>query len=156
MNYNQVRLDICMEAPIIILPVSSRNPLTFEANLGKLSLVNDHRSTPHFARTILTDVMTFKLSEMTLARLEIFTNVYKCKCSSRSLVADGETDNSTLGTATIIRPISFELEITRNMEGAKTEHDLPEVNVEEALFKSIANSPPRSKLRGPCTRFLQI
>ena len=65
-----MRLDICMEAPIIILPVSSRNPLTFEANLGKLSLVNDHRSTPHFAHTILTDVMTFKLSEMTLARFE--------------------------------------------------------------------------------------
>lgn len=74
-NSNQVRLDICMEAPIIILPVSSRNPLTFEANLGKLSLANDHRSTPHFAHTILTDVMTFKLSEMTLARLEIFINM---------------------------------------------------------------------------------
>ena len=66
----QVCLDICMEAPIIILPVSSRNPFTFEANLGKLTLVNDHRSTPHFAHTILTDVMTFKLSEMTLARLD--------------------------------------------------------------------------------------
>ena len=60
-----------MEAPIIILPVSSRNPHTFEANLGKLRLENDHRSTPHFAHTILTDVMTFKLSEMTLARLVI-------------------------------------------------------------------------------------
>ena len=69
-NEIQVCLDICMEAPIIILPVSSRNPFTFEANLGKLTLVNDHRSTPHFAHTILTDVMTFKLSEMTLARLD--------------------------------------------------------------------------------------
>ena len=69
----QVCLDICMEAPIIILPVSSRNPFTFEANLGKLTLVNDHRSTPHFAHTILTDVMTFKLSEMTLARLDLWT-----------------------------------------------------------------------------------
>ena len=74
-NSNQVRLDICMEAPIIILPVSSRNPLTFEANLGKLSLANDHRSTPHFAHTILTDVMTFKLSEMTFSRLDIFKKI---------------------------------------------------------------------------------
>ena len=127
-NSNQVRLDICMEAPIIILPVSSRNPLTFEANLGKLSLANDHRSTPHFAHTILTDVMTFKLSEMTLARLEIFINMSLVhKWSFRSRVAGGATDNSTLGTATIIRPISFELEITRNMEGAFKENDLPEV-----------------------------
>ena len=49
--------------------------------------------------------------------------------SFRSKVADGATDNSTLGTATIIRPISFELEITRNMEGAFKENDLPEVKI---------------------------
>ena len=52
----------------------------------------------------------------------------------RSKVADGATDNSTLGTATIIRPISFELEITRNMEGAYKENDLPEVEIEGILI----------------------
>ena len=77
-NSIQVRLDIKMEAPIIILPVSSRDPLAFEANLGKLNLVNDHRRTPHFDHTILTDVITFKLSEMTLARLEIFITCELC------------------------------------------------------------------------------
>lgn len=45
------------------------------------------------------------------------------------------SDNSTLGTATIIRPISFELEITRNMEGAFKENDLPEVKIEGTLHK---------------------
>ena len=59
--------------------------------------------------------------------------------STRSKVAPETTDNSTLGTATIIRPISFELEITRNMEGAFEENDLPEVKVEGTLHKISAD-----------------
>ena len=55
--------------------------------------------------------------------------------SHRSRVAEDMSDNSTLGSATIIRPISFELEITRNMEGAFKENDLPEVKIEGTLHK---------------------
>ena len=113
----RVKLDITMEAPIIILPVSSRKPFTFEANLGKATLSNDHRSTPHFAHTILTDIMSFKLSEMSL---------------SRSRVQGEETIN-------IIQPISFDLEITRNMEGAYKEDDLPEVKIEGTLHQVVAS-----------------
>ena len=112
----KVKLDISMEAPIIVLPVSSRSPATFEANLGKLSLANDHRSTPHFAHTILTDIMSFKLSDMSL---------------SRSRAGQGRD----LNTATIVHPISFELDITRNMEGAYKEDDLPEVKIEGTLHQ---------------------
>merc|ERR1719228_850213 len=35
-DQSRVKLDISMEAPIIMLPVSSRKPFTFEASLGKL------------------------------------------------------------------------------------------------------------------------
>jgi hypothetical protein len=117
---SKVKLDLSMEAPIIVLPVSSRSPATFEANLGKLSLANHHRSTPHFAHTILTDIMSFKLSDMSL---------------SRSRAGQGRDHNTALATATIVHPISFELDITRNMEGAYKEDDLPEVKIEGTLHQ---------------------
>eukprot|EP00092_Neocalanus_flemingeri_P033380 GFUD01036296.1.p1 GENE.GFUD01036296.1~~GFUD01036296.1.p1 ORF type:complete len:2741 (+),score=704.42 GFUD01036296.1:512-8224(+) len=116
----RVKLDISMEAPIIILPVSSRKPFTFEANLGKLKLQNHHHSTQHYAHTVLLDTMSFELSNMSL---------------SRSKIAEDKNDNSTLGTSNIIQPISFDLEITRNMEGAFKEADLPEIKVKGTLYE---------------------
>jgi len=116
----RVKLDIEMAAPIIILPVSSRKPFTFEANLGKLKLQNHHHSTLHYAHTVLLDTMSFRLSDMSV---------------SRSKIADDKNDNSTLGTSNIIQPISFDLEITRNMEGAFKEADLPEISVNGTLYE---------------------
>ena len=40
----RVKLNISMNAPVIILPRSSRSNLTFEANLGKFELKNHHHS----------------------------------------------------------------------------------------------------------------
>ena len=116
----RVKLDIEMAAPIIILPVSSRKPFTFEANLGRLKLQNHHHSTQHYAHTILLDTMSFRLSDMSV---------------SRAKIAGDKNDNSTLGTSNIIQPISFDLEITRNMEGAFKEADLPEISINGTLYE---------------------
>ena len=43
-NATRVKLDITLDAPIIVLPVSSRKPFTFEANLGNLRLQNHHHT----------------------------------------------------------------------------------------------------------------
>ena len=40
----KVKLNIDLTAPIIVLPVSSRKPFTFEANLGNLTLNNKHHN----------------------------------------------------------------------------------------------------------------
>ena len=120
----RVRLDIVMEAPIVILPVASTHPLTFEANLGRLTLRNEHRSTQHYAHTVLTDVISIDLAAMAV---------------SRSQVAGARGDNTSTGTATIVHPISFHLELTRNMEGAYRENDLAEVRVEGTLREVVAD-----------------
>ena len=46
-NATRVKLDITLEAPIIVLPVSSRKPFTFEANLGNSRLQNHHNAIQH-------------------------------------------------------------------------------------------------------------
>ena len=62
--------------------------------------------------------MNFTLTDMTV---------------SRTKVKEDHSDNSLLGSCTIIQPVSFELEVTRNMEGAFKEFDIPEIKVEGLL-----------------------
>ena len=119
-NATRVRLDIMLEAPIIVLPVSSKKPFTFEANLGNLRLQNHHHTTQHYAHTISLDTMTVTLTNMKV---------------SRSKIAEDTSDNSTVGSCEIIKPIDFELEVTRNMDGAIKEEDIPEIQVKGTLHE---------------------
>ena len=119
-NATRVKMDISLEAPIIVLPVSSRKPFTFEANLGNLRLQNHHHTIQHYAHTISLDTMTVVLTNMNV---------------SRSKIAEDSCDNSTVGSCEIIKPIDFELEVTRNMDGAIKEEDIPEIQVKGTLHE---------------------
>ena len=119
-NATRIKLDISLDAPIIVLPVSSRKKETFEANLGKLRLQNNHHYQEHYAHLITLDTMNISLSEMRL---------------NRTRIAEGRNDNSTVGSCEIIKPIDFELEVTRNMDGAMTEVDIPEIQVKGTLHE---------------------
>ena len=119
-NASRVKLDISLNAPTIVLPISSRKPFTFEANLGKLRLQNHHHTTQHYAHTITLDTMDISLSEMRV---------------NRTRVAEDRDDNSTIGSCEIIKPIDFELEVTRNMDGAMSESDIPEIQVKGTLHE---------------------
>ena len=67
-NATRMKLDIALEAPVIVLPVSSRKPFTFEANLGNLRLQNHHHTIQHYAHTISLDTMTVILTNMNVSR----------------------------------------------------------------------------------------
>ena len=114
----KVKLDVNLTAPIIVLPVSSQKPFTFEADLGNLTLNNRHQSKQHYAHTVLLDTIDISLTRMRL---------------SRSKIQEDAEDNNTIGSCEIIKPIDFELEVIRNMEGAINEADIPEIQVKGAL-----------------------
>ena len=114
----RVKLDVNLTAPIIVLPVSSKKPFTFEADLGNLTLNNKHHSKQHYAHTVLLDTIDISLTKMRV---------------SRSKILEDKEDNSTIGSCEIIKPIDFELEVTRNMEGAINEADIPEIQVKGTL-----------------------
>ena len=114
----KVKLNIDLTAPIIVLPVSSKKPFTFEANLGNLTLNNKHHSKQHYAHHVLLDTIDISLTKMRL---------------SRSKIQEDNEDNSTIGSCEIIKPIDFDLEVTRNMEGAIHEADIPEIQVKGTL-----------------------
>ena len=63
-NATRVKLDISLDAPVIVLPVCSRKPFTFEANLGKLRLQNHHNTIQHYAHSVTLDTMNIFLTEM--------------------------------------------------------------------------------------------
>ena len=54
---------------------------------------------------------------------------------NRSKIATDRHDNSTVGSCEIIKPIDFELEVTRNMNGAMSEADIPEIQVKGTLHE---------------------
>ena len=89
--------------------MSSRKPFTFEANLA----------IQHYAHTISLDTMTVTLTNMNV---------------SRSKIAEDTSDNSTVGSCEIML-IDFELEVTRNMDGAIKEEDIPEIQVKGSLHE---------------------
>lgn len=104
----RVKLDISIKAPVIIIPIHSESKTTFEANLGILLLRNRHRVTPE---KFLMDELSFEFSDITLSRSET-------GCHNKS---------------TIIEPISFEMELARNMNGAVNESDPPDIKVTGVL-----------------------
>lgn len=53
----------------------------------------------------------------------------------RTKIAEDTSDNSTVGSCEIIKPIDFELEVTRNMDGAIKEEDIPEIQVKGTLHE---------------------
>ena len=126
-NATRVKLDITLEAPIIVLPVSSRKPFTFEANTA----------IQHYAPTISLDTMTVTLTNMNV---------------SRTKIAEDTSDNSTVGSCEIIKPIDFELEVTRNMDGAIKEED---IELYGKYIATDATAPAVKPVANPAKRTTQ-
>ena len=113
-SQTRVALNIEMDAPIIIIPISSKNKVTFQADLGNLKLNNDFQE----RQSRLFDHMHFKLTNLTLNRVK---------------VAEDIESNEIEASCPIIQPIDFRLEVVRNMNQALKKDDPPELKVEGAL-----------------------
>ena len=47
----------------------------------------------------------------------------------RTKIAEDTSDNRTVGSCEIIKPIDFKLKVAMNMDGAIKEEDIPEIQV---------------------------
>ena len=113
-NSTRASLDIKMHAPIIIIPVHSRHGSTFVADLGTLTLQNRFVED----RGLVFDSMHFTLEELHL---------------QRARVNEAVTNNDILACCPIIKPISFNLTVRRNMNGTRRKEDPAELKVTGTL-----------------------
>ena len=121
-NPTRVKLDIVMCAPVVLLPIHSESSMMFEANLGRLELRNNHHTVYNYARAVLLDTMSLEFCDISLMRRTAET-------PTMELAAEAKT-------VPIIEPISFELEVSRNMSGgAVRETDLPDIAVRGTLHE---------------------
>ena len=118
----RVKLDITLMAPVVLLPIHSASSMVFEANLGRLELHNRHHTVPHYARAVLLDTISLEFADISLLR--------------RSAESPGDRTRAAASTV-IIAPISFEMEVSRNMTegGAQRESDLPDIAVRGTLHE---------------------
>ncbi len=118
----RVKLDITLMAPVVLLPIHSASSMMFEANLGRLELHNRHHTVPHYARAVLLDTISLEFADISLLR--------------RSAESPGDRTRAAASTV-IIAPISFEMEVSRNMTegGAQRESDLPDIAVRGTLHE---------------------
>jgi len=117
----RVKLKITLKAPVVLLPIHSESAMMFEANLGRLELHNTHNTRLTYARAVLVDTMNLQFADISLWRHS----------------ADTPGDRPNTRSSEIIKPISFELEVSRNMEegGAMRESDLPDIAVSGMLHE---------------------
>ena len=115
-NQTRAKLQVEMDAPLIIIPISSKDSVTFLANLGTLSLSNQ------FVREKgrVFDHMKFGLKDLQLSRVQIHEDVER---------------NDIIATRQIIKPLNFELEIKRNVAGSVKRTDPPELQVAGTLYQ---------------------
>ncbi len=115
-NSTRAKLNIQMDAPVIIIPINSRSKVTFLADLGTLNLSNRFS----IKDGLIYDEMHFTLSNLKLNRAKIDEDVMS---------------NKIVAQCPIIKPITFELDIKRNMAGAKTKTDPAELTVTGQLYQ---------------------
>ncbi len=119
-NATRALLDIKMEAPLIIVPVHSTSTTTFIADLGTLRLSNRFSFEESESGHHIFDHMHFLMQDLQLCRSKIHSDV---------------TNNEVLASCIIIHPITFELDIKRNMNGAKKKEDPAELKVTGQLHQ---------------------
>ena len=113
-NSTRALLDIKMYAPIIIVPVDSKHSSTFVADLGTLTLWNEFIED----KGLLFDNMHFRMENLHLQRARVNEEV---------------TDNDIQACCPIIKPITFDLTVRRNMSGTKKKDDPAELKVTGTL-----------------------
>ena len=113
-NSTRALLDIKMYAPIIIVPVDSKTTSTFVADLGTLTLRNKFIQ----EKGLLFDKMDFRMENLHLQRARVNKEV---------------TVNDIQACCPIIKPITFDLTVRRNMSGTKTKDDPAELKVTGTL-----------------------
>ncbi|TRY69082.1 hypothetical protein TCAL_09656 [Tigriopus californicus] len=113
-NATRAQLNIMMDAPLIIIPVHSTSRTTFIADLGKLKLSN---------KFCLSDSRVFDQMHFDLKDLKLL----------RGRIAEDIRSNDIESDCLIIRPITFELDLVRNMNGSKDENDPAEISVRGTL-----------------------
>ena len=113
-NSTRARLDIKMYAPIIIVPVHSTHSSTFVADLGTLTLRNEFIED----KGLVFDNMHFRMENLYLQRAKVNEEV---------------TDNDIQACCPIIKPITFDLTVRRNMSGTKNKEDPAELKVTGTL-----------------------
>ena len=113
-NSTRALLDVKMYAPIIIVPVHSKHSSTFVADLGTLTLRNEFIED----KGLLFDSMHFQMENLYLQRAKVNEEV---------------TNNDIQACCPIIRPITFDLAVRRNMSGTKKKEDPAELKVTGTL-----------------------
>ena len=113
-NSTRALLDIKMYAPIIIVPVHSTHSSTFVADLGTLTLRNEFIED----KGLLFDSMHFRMENLYLQRAKVNEEV---------------TDNDIQACCPIIKPITFDLTVRRNMSGTKKKDDPAELKITGTL-----------------------
>ena len=119
-SQTRAKLNINMDAPLIIIPIRSTNKVTFLADLGKLTLKNAFVK----EHDRIYDKMEFELSDLQMHRVKIDEAV---------------DSNEVIASCPIIDPITFHLEIKRNMMKSTTESDPAELKV-TGVLKEISAS----------------
>ncbi len=115
-NETRAQLDVRMDAPLIVIPVHSRSCTTFLADLGTLTLVN---------RFSMEGGRTFDNMHILLENLQLY----------RAKIHEEVDNNDVLASCPIVHPITFELDVKRNMGGAKRKHDPAELKVTGTLYE---------------------
>lgn len=118
-NATRAQLNIMMDAPLIIIPVHSTSNTTFIADLGKLKLSN---------KFSLSDGRVFDQMHFDLKDLKLL----------RGKIAQDITSNEIESDCLIIHPITFEVDLVRNMNGSREEGDPAEISVTGTLKKILA------------------
>ena len=118
-NSTRVALNIHMEAPLIIIPVHSKSRMTFMGDLGTLYLNNRFTTDTDLPGKIF-DEMNFCLKDLKLMRAKIRE--------------DADT-NEILYQCQIVKPITFELKMVRNMAGSYSKVDPPEISLTGTLYQ---------------------
>ena len=117
-NSTRAKLNILMDAPIIIIPVHSKSMSTLIADLGTLKICNRFK----IEGKNIFDELHIRLENLQLERAKIDENV---RC------------NDILASTVIVHPITFELDVRRNMNGAMKEDDPAELLVKGTLYQII-------------------
>ena len=113
---SRVRLNILLKAPTIVIPVGSNSELALCVDLGEVrvfnsfKLLNDDRLQK---KTIITDNMTVKLSNLNL---------------SKSLIKDGKEIKHQRD---IVEPMTLQVNIIRNL--TPSNHSMPDVAVKGSM-----------------------
>ncbi len=115
-NETRALLDVRMDAPLIIIPVHSTSSTTFMADLGTLTLAN---------RFSIEGGRAFDNMHFLLENLQLFS----------AKIHDDVDNNDILASCLVIHPITFELDIKRNMNGAKKKQDPAELKVTGTLYE---------------------